>query len=421
MEVLPPGVPGMVCGRRPPSPRAPFLFVTPGPLSVALAVEAASSGAVDALSFEDGDAAERLVRGIALLSAPETPVPTEARLVFKSAAGHALAQQLARAAQTSMPVLLVGETGTGKEVAAHLVHSWSSRAKHPFVAINCAAIPDELMEAELFGYTRGSFSGATHDYNGRLSHAEGGTVFLDEVDDTPLGFQVKLLRVLEDRIVSRLGEDAAHAVDFRLIAATNRDLHALMASGAFGTDLYERLAIVTIELPSLRDRVEDIPLLVQGLLRRFYEEEPAARQRHHVVSVAPHTMAVLQAAPWPGNIRELRNTIYASLVHKRSGEELVLSDLPRRILEQTSRPAPSSPVDPRQVEALIDREAFDLVTAVDDLERIAVAHALQRSEGNAAAAARLLGRVGRGAARDPGSTVRAMATRLGIGDHVRRR
>ncbi len=157
-----------------------------------------------------------------------------------------------------MPVLLVGETGTGKEIMARTIHSWSARRPKPFIPINCGAIPDELMEAELFGYVRGAFSGAVHQYDGQLMAAEGGTVFLDEIDDTPLETQVKLLRVLDDHIVSRLGENEWHRVDFRLLAATNRDLGALVEQGAFGRDFYERLAIVTIRLPALRERPEDI-------------------------------------------------------------------------------------------------------------------------------------------------------------------
>ncbi|OGQ16769.1 MAG: hypothetical protein A2138_25135 [Deltaproteobacteria bacterium RBG_16_71_12] len=371
------------------------------------------------LSLHDADVATRLARAAELLAQPATAVPADARAVFRSAAGMALAQQLARAAQTSMPVLLVGETGTGKEVAAHLVHAWSERKKRPFVAINCAAIPNELMEAELFGYTRGAFSGAVRDYDGRFAAGAGGTVFLDEVDDTPLAFQVKLLRVLEDRLVSRLGEDAERHVDFRLIAATNRDLHALIERGEFGDDLYERLAIVNVELPPLRARVDDIPPLIATFVERFYQEEPAARRRHQVCAVAPAALEVLLRYPWPGNIRELRNTVYAALVHKRAGEELLLSDLPHRLLRPTA--ARDAVLDERALKAQVDAGRFDLVDAVATLERAALALALDKSGGNATAAARLLGRVGRGAARDPGGTVRAMAARLGLERHVRRR
>src|SRR5262249_23958835 len=158
-----------------------------------------------------------------------------------------------------MAVLLTGETGTGKEMLARLIHQWSPRRERAFVPINCAAIPNELMEAELFGYARGAFSGAVPAYEGQLAAAAGGTVFLDEIHETPLALQVKLLRVLEDRVVNRLGENTWRRIDFRIVAATNRELAPLIDSGVFGADLYERLAIVTIELPPLRERLEDLP------------------------------------------------------------------------------------------------------------------------------------------------------------------
>src|SRR6185436_16534770 len=169
-------------------------------------------------------------------------------LVTTSEISQRIVAQVARVAATSMAVLLTGETGTGKEVVARLIHAWSPRRNQALVPINCAAIPNELMEAELFGYARGAFSGAVQRYDGQLMAAAGGSVFLDEIDDTPLETQVKLLRVLEDRVVSRLGENVWHEVDFRLIAATNRDLVPLVEAGLFGADLYERLAIVRIHL-----------------------------------------------------------------------------------------------------------------------------------------------------------------------------
>src|SRR6185295_868074 len=176
------------------------------------------------------------------LLTPEAPIPElPPNLVSTSPASRRLIAKVARVAPTSMPVLLVGETGTGKELVSRLIHSWSLRRQKAFVPINCSAIPDELMEAELFGYARGAFSGAVQRYDGQLMAAEGGTVFLDEIDDTPLETQTKLLRVLEDRVVSRLGENAWHEVDFRILAATNRDLRLLIQDGLFGADLYERL------------------------------------------------------------------------------------------------------------------------------------------------------------------------------------
>jgi transcriptional regulator with PAS, ATPase and Fis domain len=321
-----------------------------------------------------------------------------------------------------MPVLLTGETGTGKEVLARLIHAWSPRHAKQFVPINCAAIPNELMEAELFGYARGAFSGAVQGYAGQLMAAAGGTVFMDEIDDTPLATQVKLLRVLEDRVVSRLGENEWHQVDFRILAATNRDLEPLIREGAFGSDLYERLAIVRIQLVPLRERVEDLADLARHFLNRFTKEQPhigGARAK----DIRADALRALEAYPWPGNIRELRNVIYETLVYKRAGEEILPADLPKRILTRESAttnrddPAtnPDAPcIDTTRIAARIATGTFNLRTEVAALQRCALTEALRRTGGNATKAARLLGTVGRGHATDPGGTVRAMARRFKI-------
>jgi DNA-binding NtrC family response regulator len=238
--------------------------------------------------------------------------------------------------------------------------------------------------------------------------AEGGTVFLDEIDDTPLEAQVKLLRVLEDKVVSRLGENQWHVVDFRLIAATNRDLRALIDAGLFGADLYERLAIVTIRLTPLRERREDVPALAREFVARFAREQ----QRPPLADIAPDALRALAAYPWPGNIRELRNVIFETLAYKRTGTTMLLSDLPRRILRKGAGRQRESAVDRSALAAKIDRGAMNLREEVAALERVAIEEALKRSGGNAARAARLLGRVGRGASRDPGGTLRAMMRRL---------
>jgi DNA-binding NtrC family response regulator len=330
--------------------------------------------------------------------------------VADSGASRTIVAQVARVAPTSMPVLITGETGTGKEVIARLIHAWSPRHESRFVAINCAAIPNELMEAELFGYARGAFSGAVQRYDGQLMAAAGGTVFLDEIDDTPLETQAKLLRVLEDRVVSRLGENVWHEVDFRLLAATNQDLRALIGAGLFGDDLYERLAIVTIHLLPLRERLDDVPALARHFMTRFAREQ----QRAEVLAIAPDASAALAAYPWPGNIRELRNVIYESLVYKRAGTELLLSDLPRRVLTGGSgAPEEEKTVNRAAVARRIDRGSMSLKDEVAALQRVAIEEALKRSRGNVAQAARLLGALGRGVARDPGGTLRAMMRRLG--------
>jgi DNA-binding NtrC family response regulator len=393
----------------------PWVWLAAGDLTPEARAEAVMRGAYDVVDADAGDAAARLVSRVHELAVPQPPVPDTSRFVAESEAARSVLRQLARAARTSMPVLLVGETGTGKEVAARLLHEWSERRTRRFIPINCAAIPNELLEAELFGYAKGAFTGSVRAYEGQLAAAEGGTVFLDEVDDTPVPFQVKLLRVLEDRVVVRVGENTSQVIDFRILAATNRDLPALCAAGMFGSDLYERLAIVSIRLPPLRERLADLPALAAHMIDRFYKEEPTARARHAVAAVSDAAMSALRAYPWPGNIRELRNAIFEALVGKRAGVELLLGDLPPRIVR--GAPAPvregGGVVDVQAVRHAIDTGRFDLQGARETLERAALEAALERA-GNAAAAAQLLGRVGRGAARDPGGTVRAMMRRLGV-------
>jgi transcriptional regulator with PAS, ATPase and Fis domain len=393
-----------------------WLWLSAAALPPAAQEEAALRGAYDSISLAAPFALERLRARLCELKtfSRELPIAESESFVGKSAAARRLLAQIAQAARTSQPVLLTGETGTGKEVAAQLIHSRSSRARGRFVPINCAAIPNELMEGELFGYAKGAFSGAVRDYEGLVSAAAGGSVFLDEIDDTPHPLQVKLLRVLEDRKVSRLGENSPRQVDFRILAATNRDLRKLVADGAFGDDLYERLAVLSIQLPPLRERAEDLPELAQHLFARFYREEPAAAQRGRVHAISPEALRALVAYPWPGNIRELRNVLFGMLVAKRAGDELLLSDLPRRVLRREGPQAAPGLTTRAAVEARLDAGALDLRREVELLERTALAAALDRAGGSATRAARLLGTIGRGRSSDPAGTVRAMIRRLGL-------
>ena len=400
---------------RPSSPR-PWLWLPPGSVAIEAAAAATLAGAYDVIPCDAPAAAERIARRLGELGEPApAPVLAEASgIVAASAATRAALAAIARAARTSMPVLLTGETGTGKDLAARLLHQRSARAHQQFVPINCAAIPNELIEAELFGYVRRAFSGAVHDYDGQLTAAAGGTVFLDEVDDTPKTLQVKLLRVLEDRVVSRLGENEWHRVDFRVVAATNRDLAELVRRGEFGGDLYQRLAIVQIHMPPLRDRLDDLPALVAHFVERFRGEEPGARP---VRSISPAALAVMARYPWPGNVRELRNVVFHSLVGKRGGDELLLSDLPEHVVRGQPADAAAAGgaiIDDAALAARLDAGRLNLRALRDQLERTALGLALERAGGSPARAARLLGEVGRGGARDPGGTVRAMMRRLGV-------
>jgi transcriptional regulator with PAS, ATPase and Fis domain len=408
-----PGAPTVICtrrGDRPPAAPATsdgWVWAASARIADDAATAAVMRGAYDVISLRDADAADRLGRRLQELNVAVPHPPSSDLLVTNSAASRKLVAQVARVAATSMPVLLVGETGSGKEIMARTIHAWSSRHAKRFLPINCAAIPDELMEAELFGYARGAFSGAIRQYDGQLMAAEGGTVFLDEIDDTPLETQVKLLRVLEDRVVSRLGENEWHRVDFRVVAATNRDLGALVAEGSFGQDFYERLAIVSIHLPALRERPEDIDGLARQFIARFVQEQ----QRPAPLTLRPEVVRAMQAYSWPGNIRELRNVIYETLVYKRAGDEVLLSDLPARVLKGSGQHEEGS-VRRTEVARRVRLGSMNLRQEVEALERAALDEALKITGGNAAAAARLLGTVGRGAARDPGGTVRAMMRRL---------
>jgi DNA-binding NtrC family response regulator len=386
-----------------------WVWVSQGPMSLAAARTAADAGAYDAFSLADAEAGARLVTRLHELLAPEDAPPDTPGIVAESPAARAMLRQVWRVARTHMPVLLVGETGTGKEEMAALLHRWSARSG-PYVPVNCAAIPNELMESELFGHAKGAFSGAVASVDGKLMVARGGTVFLDEIDDTPISTQVKLLRVLEDGQVTRLGETTAQRVDFRIVAATNRDLQTLIDQGRFGQDLYERLAIVTLRLPRLRDRPEDIAALARHFIARFYAR---AGVPPTVSAVAPAAVAALQAHAWPGNIRELRNVIYEALVYKRAGDELLLSDL-TGLLRATPSAASGGVINRAALASAVGSPAFSLAREVAALERAALELALARTGGNAAQAARLLGAVGRGQARDPGGTVRAMIKRLGL-------
>jgi len=268
------------------------------------------------------------------------------------------------------------------------------------------------MEGQLFGYARGAFSGAVRAYDGLVSAAQGGTVFLDEIDDTPHPLQVKLLRVLEDRVVNRLGENAWHKVDFRIIAATNRDLRKLVEQGTFGADLYERLAVLAIQLPPLRERVEDLPPLLQHMIDRFYRDESGVKNQ--VRGVTPEALRALSAYPWPGNIREFRNVVFSVLAAKRAGDEILVSDLPRHVLRRAPAVAAEGVVNRRALESAMDAGSFSLRAELESLQRAALEAALARTAGNVSRAARLLGGIGRGVSTDPGGTVRAMLKRLGV-------
>jgi Nif-specific regulatory protein len=284
-------------------------------------------------------------------------------------------RRIARVAPTDSTALITGESGTGKELVARAIHVNSPRAERPFVAINCAAITETLLESELFGHERGAFTGAVVQKKGKLEIAEGGTVFLDEIGELSLALQAKLLRVLQNREFERVGGTKAVRVDFRLIAATNRDLEAAIESGAFRRDLYYRLNVVTLTMPPLRERRDDIPLLASCFARRHSDK--AKRQ---VEGVAPDALACLTAYDWPGNVRELENAIERAVV-VCDGQVVHAHHLPPTL--QTAASSGTVMMSP------------SLKDAIDAYEKDLIQDALKTSRGNRAKAARLLNTTGR--------------------------
>lgn len=251
-------------------------------------------------------------------------------VVGSSAALQHAIEQVRSVATSTATVLLLGETGTGKELFAQMIHQASNRAKGPFMAVHCAAIPANLLESELFGHEKGSFTGANERRVGRFESADGGTLFLDEIGEIDATTQIKLLRFLETRSVERLGSHKPIALDLRLVCATNRDLLQMVKEGKFREDLYYRLSVVPLRMPPLRERQDDIPLLLAHYLKRFSAENHLAEVR-----LGPDALGVLARYPWPGNIRELRNTC-ENLAVLRPGKVLTAGDLDPRYAQPTN-------------------------------------------------------------------------------------
>jgi two-component system, NtrC family, response regulator len=248
-----------------------------------------------------------------------------ANMIAGSRAMHDVTDLASRVAPGETTVLLYGESGTGKELLAKAIHFHSGRARQPFVVVNCAAIPESLLESELFGHRRGSFTGAVADKQGKFEAANHGTIFLDEIGELPLLMQVKILRVLQDREIDKIGEARPVKVDVRIIAATNRDLEKMIADGTFRDDLYYRLAVVTIRMPPLRERTDDIPLLVE----HFLNKHGRARSRP-LPTIDREVYSAFNLYGWPGNIRELENVVERALVLDRDGV-ISVDDLPDRV------------------------------------------------------------------------------------------
>jgi Nif-specific regulatory protein len=294
------------------------------------------------------------------------------------------------AAASSISVLIEGETGAGKELVARAIHRTSDRAKGPFMALNCAAIPDGLMETELFGHRRGAFTGALEDRPGLFRAASGGVLFLDEVGDMPLAMQAKLLRAIEEREVTAVGDTRSYKVDVRLLSATNRDLRAAIADRSFRQDLYYRLAALTIRVPPLRQRREDIPSLACLFLRRAAEQH-----RKHIGGFTPAALELLTSADWPGNVRQLQNEIARAVAVARDGDtisphhlspELVAAQVKRR---PTGSEAPAN--GSTRPPAPAAGKAISLAERLAECERNIIAEALSQHNHNVSRTALSLG------------------------------
>ena len=295
------------------------------------------------------------------------------RLIGQSEPMQQVFSTLKRVASFKSTVLLTGESGTGKELAARAIHELSPRSEGPFVAINCGAIPEALLESELFGHVRGAFTDASSDHEGLFQAASGGTLFLDEIAELPLSLQVKLLRVLQEGEVRRVGDTKSVPVDVRIVAASLHDMAKRVEEGLFREDLFYRINVIALRLPALRERPDDIPLLV-----RHFIEEQNQRQGTSVREVEAQALEVLTRYAWPGNVRELYNAIERGVVMSAT-EQITLDDLPPQ-LRQAQSP----------LQAVLSSDELSIKKLSAELERILITRALERTEGNRSAAARLL-------------------------------
>ena len=370
--------------------------------SMDLAVEAMQAGAYDYLPKPFG--ADEVLLTVRKAEERELLRREVGRLREEVKAGRrfgdivAAAPEMMRVMETARKVarhpttiLVQGATGTGKELLARLIHTESARSQGPFVAVNCGAIPETLMDSEFFGHVKGAFTGADRDRAGLFETAGGGTLFLDEVGEIPDFLQVKLLRVLQEGEVRRVGESGSRSVDSRIVAATNRDLKEEVEQGRFREDLYYRLAVVTLPIPALKDRPEDLPLLVRHFLRRHGD-----RLGIEVDGVDPLAMKALAAYDWPGNVRELENVLERALV-LAEGDWLGVEDLPANVVgevEATSKgggsPFARLSVERPTGEGRPEDEDLSVKRRAAALERDLIRKALQQTDGNRTRAAELL-------------------------------
>jgi DNA-binding NtrC family response regulator len=397
--------------------RIPVIFIT-WASTADTAIEAMKAGAYEYL-FKPLDLARlrtvsmqalelgRLMREPTLVTeAPTAEVEGDA-MIGRCPAMADVYKAIGRVAAQNVIALITGESGTGKELVARAIYQHSARSRAPFLAINCAAIPENLLESELFGHEKGAFTGADRRRIGKFEQCNGGTLFLDEIGDMPLATQAKILRVLQDQSFERLGGNETVRTDVRLIAATHRDLKAWSEEGRFRPDLYYRLSVFTIPLPALRERGDDLPLLIQHYLRRFNRD-----LGREVREITPEALELLCRYPWPGNIRELQGVLKQSLLHT-TGTVLIPAFLPEFLRVPSDPPGAAIPATETEFsyeEFILRRLAGGSTTVSAEahqmLDRLLVRLALRHTRGNQVQAARALG-VSR-------QTLRAKAREFGL-------
>jgi len=376
------------------SPTLPIVMITAHG-TVDTAVEALKIGAFDYLTkpFDKDEVRQVVAKALKTRALADEEATSEAKdvpgarfgIIGQSAGLTDLYAVLERVADSPTTVLITGESGTGKELVARALHDHSARRAKPFIKVNCAAIPKELIESELFGYERGAFTGAVSSKPGRFELAHGGTLFLDEIGEIPVEMQVKLLRALQESEFERVGGIKTIRVDVRLVAATNRDLKKLISQSAFREDLFYRLNVVSLRLPALRERTSDIPLLVEHFLSKFNE-----RLKKHVTGVEPEALDLLSAYGWPGNIRELENVMERAVLFC-DGQKLRADDLPGELRGPGGSLAPQSDAPAADMNLPSEGGLKEHVkVAMSRLERDLVSRALKQTNGNVTHAARLL-------------------------------
>ena len=367
---------------------APLIIMLTAYGSVQTAVEALKVGAYDYLSKPvDLDNLEMMLeRGMKVLRdrAEKNGAAHEGgavNIIGSSAAMTAVLDSIRQVAATKATVLVTGESGTGKELVAQAIHKLSPRANKPFRPVHCAALSENLLESELFGHEKGAFTGANERVAGRFEMADGGTLFLDEIGEISLSVQVKLLRVLETRQFERVGGSETLTVDVRVVAATNRDLRAMVEQGTFREDLFYRLNVVNIRIPPLRERREDIPEILD-----FYLKKSAADNGKDVADISPEALGVLMAYDWPGNVRELRNCVERMVVFAR-GATLTMTDVPADIRSAVGEQFEAKAMPPKTAETASAESLPNVGLNVKENEKSLILKALEECGGNRSQAA----------------------------------